>query len=48
MLLLLFPLGMSAQTIVEKMAFEATLNGKIPVRVAFEVDAEKTAAGEIY
>ena len=48
MMMLMFTLGMSAQTIVERVAFQATLNGKIPVRVAFEVDAEKTAAGEIY
>jgi hypothetical protein len=48
MMMLMFTLGMSAQTIVERVALQATLNGKIPVRVAFEVDAEKTAAGEIY
>ncbi len=46
--MLLFSLTMGAQTIVERVAFQAMLNGKIPVRVAFEVDAEKNAAGEIY
>lgn len=48
MLMLLVAMGSSAQTIIQRVAFQATLNGKIPVRVAFEVDADNNAAGEIY
>lgn len=37
-----------AQTIKERYAFEGTLDGKTSVRLAFEVNASKIAAGHIY
>ena len=46
--MLLVLMGMSAQTIVRKVAFQGTLNGKTAVRLAFEVNADGIAAGEIY
>ncbi len=45
---LIFGLTAEAQKIVQRYAFEGTLAGKTPVRLAFEVNAEKIAAGAIY
>lgn len=45
--LLLVMTGMRAQ-VVRQFAFEGTLDGKIPVRLAFEENADSIVAGAIY
>ncbi len=40
--------GIQAQRIVERHAFQGTLNGKTSVRIAFEVNSDNIVAGHIY
>ncbi|MBO4659082.1 MAG: hypothetical protein J5637_05620 [Prevotella sp.] len=47
-LLMLSIISIQAQRIVERYAFEGTLDGKTAVRLAFEVNSNGIAAGHIY
>jgi len=47
-LLMLSIVSIQAQHIVERYAFEGTLDGKTAVRLAFEVNGDGIAAGHIY
>lgn len=45
---LVIPLHAQTAKITERIAYEGTLDGKTPVRVAFEVNSDGCAAGDIY
>lgn len=47
-LMMLAIVSAQAQRIVERHAYQGTLNGKTSVRLAFEVNGDKIAAGHIY